>query len=286
MNKLLAIVFCVVPLIQGRPTDTCFADYLKSKKLIGNEYGSENPVNSLCLAIVEATKHNVMKNIQENLEEDESYKNASSCVVDSMKKSNIADDLLVVYFLEASADAETPEVQEKTEKIQKKLNEILLDALITCDTDKKFGEVFEELFEKSSSEEETDDKEDYCIRKHLVDNNLFSSKHLKLNVNPKNLDTSEIDCDVLYQKSLRDAENELVKTLAEDSQEEDDEPQDTANYDKCLLEVVRKDNFIDQMLQFDYIKEYELTLASREELRVHFIELMKNLSRKAIKCMI
>lgn len=292
MNKLLVIVFCVLPLIdarslQGRPTETCIADYLKSKKLIASDQGTENPVNSMCMAIVQVTKQKIMEHIEVTLESDERMKNESSCMVDLMVQSDFADRMLVIYLLETSDDAETFEVQEKIKRAQKFANEVMLDSLITCESDEKFNEAFEELFaDKSSSEEEIDDREDFCIRKHVVDNNLIVSKHLKLDINPKRLDTSEINCEILYQKALKDAENELVQALSEDSSEEDDDSLDLAKVEKCLLNVIRKENFIDQMLQFDYVKEFNLTPALKEELRSRFIKVMTKLSKRSIKCVV
>lgn len=290
MNKLLAIVICVVPLIharslEGRPTDTCVADYLKSKSLLESEHGSENPVSPLCLSIIQVTKQTIMKGVRENLEHDEKFKNDSNCAIESMRKTDFADQMLLVYFLESNQKDQ--KVNEILEKTQKHVNEIILRAFIDCEAVKKFSEAFEELFEdKSSSEEEIDDKEDFCIRKHIVKNNLINMKNLKLEVNPKNIETSEIDCNVLYQKALKDAEKELVQALAENSSEENDDSSDVAKLEHCLLKVIRKEHFIDQMLQFDYVKEFDLNPETRGELKSHFIDVMTQLSFKSIKCVI
>jgi hypothetical protein len=47
---------------------------------------------------------------------------------------------------------------------------------------------------------------------------------------------------------------------------------------------VRGGNFIDQMLQFDYIKEYELTPIKKEELRREFVDVMTKLAEKSSEC--
>jgi hypothetical protein len=290
MKNLLVLVLFVVPLcsarsLEGRESDTCIADYLKSKQLIGSEYGSKNPVSSLCSVIIQLTKQRIMGNIEENLEQDERMKNESACMVKFMEKTDFAERMLVIYFLETLDNQASDEVQKEIKKAQKAGTEVTLTALISCEAGVKFNEAFEELF-KDEDDNDITDNEDYCIRKHILDHNLINTEHFKLTLNPKNLDTSDIDCQVLYQKSLKDAEDELVKALAEDSSEETDESSLDDATIECLLKTIRKNHFIDKMLQFDYVKEFELTPAKREELRVQFIEIMTDLSKKSIECVI
>lgn len=290
MKKLLVFVFCVVPLIdarslEGRETDTCVADYLKSRKLVGNEFGSENPVNLLCSVIVQITKQRIMKNIEERIFEDENMRNETDCMIELMQRGKFADDMLVIYFYETLDIAASPKIQEKIKEAQHKGHEMTFNSFISCGAEEKFGKAFEELFnDQSSSEEETDDKEDYCIRKHVLDNNLINKNHLKLEVNPKNLDISEIDCNVLYQKALKEAEDELVKAFMDNSSEENDSSEENPNAAICLLEVVRKGNFIDKMLKFDYVKEFNLTPEIKSKLRIEFIDLMTKISLKTVQC--
>jgi hypothetical protein len=105
----------------------------------------------------------------------------------------------------------------------------------------------------------------------------------KLNPNPKNLDKSTIDCNVLYQKALKDAEDELVKALMDDDSNENTskiEPTEVT----CLLTVVREGNYIDQMLQYDYVKEYQLDSTKKTEMREQFVKVMTKLAGDASKC--
>ena len=290
MKKLLVFVFCVVPLIdarslEGRETDKCVADYLKSRKLISSEFGSENPVNLLCSVVVQTTQQRIMKNVEEIIFEDENMRNETDCMIELMQQGKFADDMLVIYFYETLDIAASPKIQDKIKEAQRKGNEITINSFISCGAEEKFGKSFEELFnDQSSSEEKTEDKEDYCIRKHVVDNNLINKNHLKLEVNPKNLDISEIDCNVLYQKGLKEAEDELVKVFMDNSSEEDDNSEENPNAAVCLLKVIRKENFIDKMLKFDYIKEFTLTPEIKLKLRSEFIELMTKISLKTVKC--
>lgn len=295
MKQFFVLVFCVVPLISarsfgGRETDTCIADYLKSKGLIGNEFGSTKPLNPLCEVIVEVTKSNILASVQQEILNDKDMSKESECVMESLKNSDFGNSLLLIYVYETSDNIANEEMQKKLKLAKSQVTHATFNSFMSCQADKKFTQIFDSLLngDDSSSEEETDEKEDYCIRKHIIDNNLINKNHFKLQLNPKNLDTSAIDCNVLYQKALKDAEDELVKALLEDDDSSEEQDVNKMKIDPsnvtCVLESIRKGNFIDQMLHFDYIKEYDLTPVKKEELRLEFVNVMTRLAEKSSDC--
>lgn len=289
MKFLLSIfLLCIVPLIDGRSiggreTDTCIADYLKSKGLIGDEFGSTRPLNSFCEAIVEITKNHVMQSVYLEVASDKDMRQEADCVMESLRKADFGNNLLVIYVYETTDNVDA----QKMKVAQGKVTSATFESFMTCQASKKFGQVFDSLLEpESSSEEETDPKEDYCIRKHIIDNKLMNTDRYKLKVNPQNLDTSEIDCSVLYQKALQEAEDELVQALLDnDSSEENKVESKISSTDvACILGKVREGNYIDQMLHFDYIKEFDLDSAGKNELRNQFVDVMSRLAESSAKC--
>lgn len=288
--KLLLSIFllCIVPLIdarsiEGRETDTCIADYLKSKGLIGDEFGSTRPLNAFCEAIVEITKNHVMQSVNLEVVGDKDMRNEADCIMESLRNSDFGNNLLVIYVYETSDNVDA----QKMKIAQGKVTRATFESFMTCQASKKFGQIFDSILEpESSSEEETDPKEDYCIRKHIIENKLMNTERYKLKVNPQNLDTSSIDCSVLYQKALKDAEDELVQALLDnDSSEENGLKSKIDSADAiCILNKVREGNYIDQMLHFDYIKEFNLDTAGKNELRNQFVDVMSRLAESSAKC--
>lgn len=288
--KLLLSIFllCIVPLIdarsiEGRETDTCIADYLKSKGLIGDEFGSTRPLNAFCEAIVEITKNHVMQSVNLEVVGDKDMRNEADCIMESLRNSDFGNNLLVIYVYETSDNVDA----QKMKIAQGKVTRATFESFMTCQASKKFGQIFDSiLVPESSSEEETDPKEDYCIRKHIIENKLMNTERYKLKVNPQNLDTSSIDCSVLYQKALKDAEDELVQALLDnDSSEENGLKSKIDSADAiCILNKVREGNYIDQMLHFDYIKEFNLDTAGKNELRNQFVDVMSRLAESSAKC--
>lgn len=292
MKSLLMFVFCFVPLIDarslgGRETDTCIADYLKSKNLVGEEFGSNRPLNPFCSAIVEITKVQILESVMVEVMSDKEMRKEGDCIMKGLRESNFGDNLLAVYVYETSEHAHEPKTAAKLKKLQDEITRTTLNSYMACQLGNKFGELFDDILNgDDSSQEQIDPQEDYCIRKHIIEHKLIKNEHVKLQINPKHLDISNIDCNVLYQKALKDAEDELVHAMLDgDSQEDNEvkskvEPTET----NCLLDVIRSGNFIDQMLQYDYIKEFSMSATTKSQLRSEFIRVMTKLAENASKC--
>lgn len=291
--KLFFISFlCIFPLINarsygGRATDTCIADYLASLGMIDSELGSSDPPSQLCSAIIEVTKAQLLKGVKEEIVNDDNMKLEADCIIETLKKSNFTNYLLITYVYSSDERISAVKKDEMMAHLQKDLTNFTLDSFIHCQSGKKFGEVFDDLFSDSSSdEEELDDAEDYCVRKRIVDSNLINMDQVTIELNPKKIETAKLDCNVLYQKALKDGEDELVKTLLDDdSSEQNDEKKNMKPTEvACLVGVIREDNYIDQMVLFDYIKEMNLDEARKSEMRERFIKIMTKLVKSSSKC--
>lgn len=251
---------------------------------------AEVSLNPLCSAIVEVTKNNILQGVREELLSDNEMSGEIDCIMKSLRRSDFSNSLLLLYVYETAAEETDDSARtEKMHQAQIKVTRATFDSFMTCQAEKKFGQLFDDLLnEESSSEEEIDPKEDFCVRKHIVDHKLIHVGNHNLNLNPKNLDPSTFDCEALYQKALKDAEDELVKALLEEnSSEEKDDSENTkptSQQVSCILEVIRERNFIDQMLQYDYVKEMKLDETKQRKMRQNFINVMTRLADSASKC--
>lgn len=262
----MLFALCLVPLIsarstKGRETDACIADYLKSQGLLSDGFGTDRPLSSICTAIAQVTKNAIMDSVRVRVAEDDEMRNQEVCIMDSLKQSNIGNLLLTVYIYESSPDMDEGEKAQKEKVLQNDINNATLQAFIACQAENKFGQLFDEMLkEDSSSSEEEDPKEEYCIRKHVVDNKLFALEGVTLDLNPKRVDLKNIDCHLHYQKALHKAETELVQALMEDddsSEEKDDDKRISPAASTCLLDVVRSGKYIDQMLQYVSCRDFQ-----------------------------
>lgn len=292
MKLFLIVVGVLVPLITARSfksheTDSCIADYLTSKLLIEENLSSGDfRLNELCTTIVEVTKHNIFEGVQQQLMSDRNMREDLKCIVNHLKKSDFVDNLLVAYVYEVSAKVNERDRERHMRRAESKISKTTFDAFMVCQADLKFSKLFEDLFEEDSTEEKLDPKADYCFRKHIVEKHLITVEGLKLELNPKDIDTS-VDCEFIFPKALREAENELVKAITEESSsnENDDKGinEDTTTT-SCVMTVVQENKFIDRMLPYDYVSEFTLEADQREAMRKNFIMVMSKLAEKTSKC--
>jgi hypothetical protein len=285
--KLLLIF--IVPLVsltnarslEGRASVSCLADYLTSKHLIKGSLGSGLQPNQLCLAIVDVTKHNILNGVREQLLSDETMRDDAKCIINHLSKSNFGDYLLVTYVYETQPQEE--ETQTRLDEAEGRIKKATFDSFMVCQAEKKFSKVFTSLFTDDSTEEELTPEDDYCFRKHIEENKLITVEGVHLNINPKELNINSINCGEIFPKALKNAEAELVKAITEESSSE--ETNDTNAEDStCVLEVIKENKFIEQMIQFDYLREYTLQPEQKEIMRQHFVVVMSKIAEKTSKC--
>ena len=293
MKLLIVLFFCIVPLvsaksIKGRETSTCIADYLKSISLMSADLGSNNPPSLLCQAIVDVTKIQILQSVRFEIQNDIEMRSEADCIMENLKKSNFGNNLLLIYVIEASEEIDETEKSEKLNLAKTTITQDTFNSFVSCKGRTKFGEMFDSFLEpKTSSEEKTDPKEDYCIRKRIIENKLITLENVNLQMNPQNIDTSNVDCNIVYQKTFKDAEDDLVKNLLDDDSDSTEED-DTIKFDPtnvaCILQTLRQRAYIDHLLQFDYLKDMSLDATKRNQMRNNFIEIMTNVAQSASKC--
>jgi hypothetical protein len=288
MKLLLVFVVCIVPLVTartfgGRATDSCIADFLTSRRLMKEGLGSGQDPNQECLAIVEITKRNIIEGVQQQLLSDKSMRDDSKCITNHLRKSDFGNYLLMTFVYESSTKMDEEEKRLHLKKTESKIAKLTFDSFMVCQAEKKFSKLFEDLFQEDSTEEELGPHEDYCFRKHIVQNNLITVEGVELDLNPKGIDISGIDCSTIYPKALKEAVDELVKAITEENSSEEEVVKMDASV-PCVKAVILENKFIDQMLPFDYVKEYTLNHEQKESLRKNFVVVMGKVAEKTSKC--
>lgn len=196
-----------------------------------------------------------------------------------------------------------PKLNDMVEKLT--LN--LYNSFIICDANRKFGRMFDAIY--SGTVPKLDLKEDYCIRKKIIDDKLIDSNKFQLNPNPKNISATDTKCPDLIEAYTKNAEEDLVELLIDDSsngnlktrqlaQDETDtilteeylaknpapETKPSAEERACVLKIVHDEGYIGKMLHFDYIKELSPNAEQRDDFRKQFVDTMKNATVSIKKC--
>ena len=116
-----------------------------------------------------------------------------------------SDNILAVDYYRTNFAVADSVRQAKQNLFQTKATENTTKHLLTCCLPQRFATIFDdnsnnelqsegEILGKSKSSPE----EDYCVRKHVIDNHLMTLDGLTLIPNPNNIDASDIKCDVLF----------------------------------------------------------------------------------------
>jgi hypothetical protein len=294
MTKILNIIYIFLSIttsaliIESRSTTSevnkCIENYIKSQGILGEIDGEIGAPNSLCLALVDVTKSHILENFKQEFQKERKDSDIE-CLVKSLRNSGFMNDALLLSFhghLELTDDKKEKLIPET----QKRVSRDVYQSFITCDGDKRFGEEFEQLFEMISSEEKMKDDEDYCVRHHIIKEGLIKVEGINFNENPKNVDSSTINCHNVYKHVLKMAENELLKAIFEEESKEVEGDELTSKQTECILNVIRSENFIDKMIPYDFVKEFTLTDEQRTQLKHDFIDIMKKLALSTEKCFI
>ena len=294
MRFLFALIFCVFPLNNAkstlpRETTECIVDYLRSVGLLLASPGLNYEPSQVCISAIQIRRNQNLENLRTSVLSNDDISGKTDCIMEGMKNLDVENFLLLVNVLDTLKEEE--KLDKKKSISATFINDYSETTIMLCLAGDKFNEAFDSLFieekKSSSEEEEFDPKEDYCIRKYVVENNLTSVENVSLLVNPQKINTTGIDCNVLNQKALKGAEEKAVKSFIEGftSDKDDNSVELSPTKIACVLKFIREENYIDKMLQFDYLQEMNLNVQEKEQLRNYFsVEMMKLFRFTSRKC--
>lgn len=253
--------------IRNKPS--CIADYLKKSGQLESDYPStyDGPKES-CDFMVGVVEGIFYDSVRENIDEIHKSTNYESCIMANLKKSRALE---YVLKLEVYQDATHLSNEEKVAKVNEMgrgtVEEITISA-VKCQLKESYGEMFDNILnvEDSSEETEDDDKDEYCVKKYVVDNQIIDAKYTVI-LNRKNIDVSEISCDPIVRKFLKTLEDEFTQGLLENDSI-------TPEYSICAKNKMLDNKAFDKIIALFILKDLALTDQQKNEERQVFVELM------------
>lgn len=271
--KFYLVLLCLVPLGNSWPVsekNVCIAKYLRTK---GFEAGSsDGTLSSKCEAVVnevkEATVNESFSHVFDDSSEDESTKTLETCIRKGFKDNpGVVDIFLAADFYESNGKP-----LKMVELLQANGTALVIEIIITCRVSQILDEKEKIIPNEALSVRKWNLSEKYCMRKHVVDNNLLSIANLTLDINPENIDTSNVECNILFP--------EVAKKFGAAWLEREG-IEDTT----CFLDVFHEENFIDRVLQFEFTRELNLNDENKIEFRNELVKFNMNWALKATKCL-
>lgn len=154
--------------------------------------------------------------------------------------------------------------------------------MLTCLSEKEFGELFNSIIANTTQDEEEPKSDedlvsDYCARKYGTENNLINTAEYKVNVNPTDIITTYIQCDVVNNKHFEEAETELRDHLLNDVGV-------VENKVDCYMQKYHDNHYFDKTLAIALLGELNLTEEQKQRERKKFIDTMVNITRVIAEC--
>lgn len=191
------------------------------------------------------------------------FQKYKTCMTSNLKARRWPEyNMKLAIFVTASYLSQN-ETQLRINEIKKQRKKLVQNAVKLC----VFSEIFDELFTRSSREDEESKASSYCVRKHVVENNFVDTKTYKIDLNPDNLDLSLIECAEHLRRQTQKIESELDGKISD-----------------CAKEKILKGEYVTRMMAFEVLSSLNITDDQKEAERRNFIDLMLQLMKAAGDC--
>lgn len=259
-------------------TYNCYADYLKRHGIIEDNFESQpfDGQEVLCEMILESTVNRVYAELYKEFSANENFKTSAGCIVKSLRDSKWSDLDIKEQIYEVSDLLTLPEKQLKILEIKQQQEKISGDAIFSCLSEQEFGELFDSIISNATFDDD-DLVGDYCARKYGIENNLIDTNEYEVNLNPSNIITTYIQCDVVNRKHFDDAESELRKHLLTDAKVDEEKV-------NCYMKKYHENHYFDKTLAVALLGELKLNDQQRERERKKFLTTMINITRIISEC--
>lgn len=265
-------------------TFNCYSDYLKRHGVLDKTFESQpfEGESFLCEMILASTVNRVYEELYHEFSIDERFGDAASCIVESLKDSKWSDLDIKEQVYEVSDLLTQPEKEQKINEIKRLQEKISSNAILSCLSEREFGELFNSIIANTTEEEEENKNDedlvgDYCARKYGVEKGLIDTNQYQININPTDIITTYIQCEIVNQKHFDDAENELRKHLLTDvgiSEQKVD----------CYMQKYHDNRYFDKTLAIALLGEVNLNDEHKQQERKKFIDTMVNITRNIAEC--
>lgn len=270
-------------------------DYLKEHKMLDKGYRykpkkdkkSENEValpGSECEPRLIAYRDIFYTELAAELSAEEELAAHAECMIEQLKSLHLAEVAMKQYVYENTRKMSKRKRKKSLKAIEYALEKKMEVAVKLCATDEVFGELFDALFvsdnSTNSSEEETSEslKEDYCTRKYMVDNGFINTTVYSVTLNPKNVDTAELDCDEIVEASKLHA----MEEIQEEFEEEFERPSKRTL--KCISKAMKSNHFFENSVRVAILAESKIPDEFKAAEREKFVETMKQMYDDILKC--
>lgn len=144
----------------------------------------------------------------------------------------------------------------------------------TAATDSLYGGLFDVMLSRPYDKEK-DTEGDYCVRKYVVDLNLLDTKTYNIEMNPRNIEPTTVDCKKIIAHQTQKIKDEMKNRFGSHM---------TCNQVKCALEKFEDENYINKIVLTVVLSQIKLTDEQKQAERKKFIKMMDKVTHAIAKC--
>lgn len=296
MEGVFFILLCIAAVVSASSSRSissfdleCIVDFLKNKGIISCELESPIPLSSQCFASIENAKSVKIEIFNKDWKINSTYsENQIECLKKSLIKKEYFDRKLVDFIDDSSSGMPRQRLQKLNHDIEKLNKKEENDEILLCRFEKEFNREFEKFFvDEEIPKTKSDEIEDFCARKYVITNDLLTHDFEKLELNPKNIDDSAIDCEAYDLKMIKLEEEKLVKLANENFRSQNRRRllhKAELKQEKCLVEYFAREEIFSKFLQFRFLKEFNLSASEKNQWRDRFVQFMLSISSQLLEC--
>jgi acyl-homoserine lactone acylase PvdQ len=288
LSALVAVTLlsvCYSEKVQETEVYACMSRYLRSEKMLDRRFrfkSNEIANETECETYLEEYRDGFYSEIVKELKNDEDFAENSDCLVVQLKKFHLAETSMKKVIYENSKKMSRRKRKKALRAIDYSIEKKMETAVMLCTTEEVFGELFEVLFSNANEteSEESDDKpgEDYCHRKYIYDKNFINTTVYNVTLNPKNIDTSDLNCDEIVEHSIEEAEEELKDEFISGLE------RPSKRKGKCIAKTIRTHQFFEHSIKAIVLGEIGISDDQKNEERLIFVKEMKQLYESIMNC--
>lgn len=199
----------------------------------------------------------------------------AECILNHYKEKRVAEILMEKLIYENSLKITKDKREEKTHAIYKSVEKQKFTAIKLCQFKIQFiKSYFDYLYKKyRNNEPKSSPDKEFCARKYIVENNYIDTSVYHVNLNPLNIDTSEIDCDEILKASKETSETAIESIF-----------EDTSLVPKCLKKALNDHNLGKILARTCVYGEIGLSDEALNEQRSLYLEETYKLCEDFAKC--
>jgi len=269
----------------------CVANFLKSKNLLDKHFKYVPQFNQLeCGTIVTDLKDIIidetLERVSESSTDEESeeskdmrklYQDNSACIRGQLNSIGYSELMMKIYVYQHSKRTSNNQKKKLSSATEAEATKKLAIAISLCISEQVFGELFDNLMTNNTEEVETleDKQNDYCIRKYVIDKELIDTDKFTVTINPDNIELN-FTCASRIGSIFED-----LKKIIQDGFEI---PNQSKKQARCLNKTIKSENGIEYIAKISVLSEIQMADDLRKELRSEFVQTIKKLHMRMIKC--